>query len=239
MLRFRWSAAVVFAVLLLIVNCLFAGPPALARMAHMRTGITRTGTDPSFLVRQGRSHRALRFEGVVGQTSWFTCGPAAVATLLSVYYGIEATEQAVLEAALSSDPAAIEEAAQGISLLALKRALERFALSSRAIRTTVNDLSAYFEAGGLPLIAHVNRPRRHYIVLIGRLDSGFLVADPSFGMRTMSREELISRKGFEGIVLAPLPGPDETERAAARQQEAIRGFERRSARLKQIGGRMD
>jgi predicted double-glycine peptidase len=34
------------------------------------------------LAQQPTPHRDLRYQGVVGQTDWFTCGPAAVVTLL-------------------------------------------------------------------------------------------------------------------------------------------------------------
>jgi len=45
------------------------------------------------------SYRELRYDGVVGQTDWYTCGPAAVATLLTYYYGIPTTEAEALKLA--------------------------------------------------------------------------------------------------------------------------------------------
>ncbi len=43
-----------------------------------------------------RAYVTQRQEGVVIQTDWTTCGPAAVATLLSTYFGIPATEGEVI-----------------------------------------------------------------------------------------------------------------------------------------------
>jgi len=44
------------------------------------------------------SYRDLRYEWVVGQTDWYTCGPVAVATLLT-FFGIPTTEEEALELA--------------------------------------------------------------------------------------------------------------------------------------------
>ena len=46
------------------------------------------------------SYRPLRYTHVVGQTDWYTCGAAAVAMLLTYYYGDPATEEEVLEVAI-------------------------------------------------------------------------------------------------------------------------------------------
>jgi len=48
-------------------------------------------------------YRELRYQNVVGQTDWFTCGPAAVATLLRYYFGrTEVDEARVLALALEA-----------------------------------------------------------------------------------------------------------------------------------------
>ena len=51
---------------------------------------------PEFLV-QPVPYQELRYVEVVGQTDFYTCGPAAVATLLTYYYGIPTTEAEALE----------------------------------------------------------------------------------------------------------------------------------------------
>jgi len=45
------------------------------------------------------SYRELRYEKVIEQVEWYTCGPAAVATLLTYYYGLPTTEAEALELA--------------------------------------------------------------------------------------------------------------------------------------------
>ena len=42
-------------------------------------------------------HRPLRYTHVTGQTDWYTCGAAAVSTLLTYYYGDEVSEREVLQ----------------------------------------------------------------------------------------------------------------------------------------------
>jgi predicted double-glycine peptidase len=44
-------------------------------------------------------YRDLRYEEVVGQAAWYPCGPAAVATLLTFYYGLLTSEAEALELA--------------------------------------------------------------------------------------------------------------------------------------------
>jgi len=71
------------------------------------------------------SYRDLRYIEVIGQTDWYTCGPAAVATLLTYYYGIPTAEAEALELAegfmreIGLEPGP----EQGINALALKKTL--------------------------------------------------------------------------------------------------------------------
>ena len=73
-------------------------------------------------------YRDLRYEGVIAQTDWYTCGPAAAATLLRYYFGLDVDESDVLEAAAAAgglDPSA------GVSALALVRSLGAFGVPAQ------------------------------------------------------------------------------------------------------------
>src|SRR5690625_6871678 len=69
------------------------------------------------------SYRSLRYRGVIGQTTWYTCGPAALATLLTEYYATPATEAEMLTLAWESMERSGADAEAGITMLALKEAL--------------------------------------------------------------------------------------------------------------------
>lgn len=152
-----------------------------------------------------RSWRDLRYEGVVEQSTWYTCGPAAVATLLTYFFSIPTTEEEALHEALAAMEARGISAVQGIPLLALRDVLAARGIPSEGFRVTPEDLVDYFVRGGLPVILHVSRPQPHFVVAIGWRDGLLLVADPSFGRYWMSLGELTSMKGFEGYVLVPIP----------------------------------
>jgi len=158
------------------------------------------------LAQQPTPHRDLRYQQVVGQTDWFTCGPAAVATLLHYYYGIAATEGRVLELALQAmQKPESEVRLVGINALALRQAMQTLGLPSRGFRLSLEQLSDYFARGGLPVVLHVTRPEPHYVVAVGMVWGQVVLADPSWGKRIMPLEGLLSQKGFSGVALVPIP----------------------------------
>lgn len=105
-------------------------------------------------------YRELRYEGVIGQTDWYTCGPAAVATLLTHYYGISTTEAEALELAegfmreMGLEPGP----GRGINALALKKTLETKGIPTKGFRVKPEALRHYFARGGLPVILHLIKP---------------------------------------------------------------------------------
>lgn len=181
-------------------------------------------------------YRSLRYGGVIGQTDWYTCGPAAAATLLQHYVGIPATETEMLELAVQVMAAAGEDPQDGISALALVRALERKGVPARGYRLDLAALKTYFQQGGLPVIVHVTRPEPHYVVAVGSVGPWVLLADPSWGRHLVSWTELDTEKGFTGVVLVPVPPPELAAAARALQQAALAWAEDRWAQLEQWGG---
>src|SRR5690606_12842736 len=146
-----------------------------------------------------RDYRSLRYEGVIAQTGWHTCGPAAAATLLQHFFGVPATEADLLELAVEEMAALGQDPHEGISALALVRALARYGLPVRGFRVEVSDLVAYFHQGGLPAILHVTVPESHFLVAVGAVGQQVLLADPSFGRYLLPWPELETGKGFSGI----------------------------------------
>ncbi|REJ35758.1 MAG: hypothetical protein DIU82_06765 [Bacillota bacterium] len=183
------------------------------------------------------SWRELRYTGVVPQTDWYTCGPAAAATLLHHYFGITATEAEILETAQQAMGASGKDPGAGITAYALVRALGERGLRVRGYRVQLDDLAAYFQQGGLPVILHVTRPEDHYVVAVGSLDRWVLLADPSWGRRLVAWGELVVEKGYSGVVLVPVPTPDLAAAARARQAEALAWAAGRLSQLARWGGK--
>jgi len=180
-------------------------------------------------------YRDLRYEGVIAQTDWYTCGPAAAATLLRYYFGLDVDESDVLEAAAAAAAAGGLDASAGVSALALVRSLGAFGVPAQGYRLTPEALADYFRRGGLPVIAHATRPRQHYVVVVGLVGDYALVADPSWGRRVERWVDFAADKGFSGVVLVPVPEAGLAAAAADAQRLALEGAARDLRRLDRLG----
>ena len=198
---------------------------------------------PSVQEHDLKSYRELRYDRVVGQTSWITCGPAAAATLLTHYLAIPASEGDVVRAIAGDTPAeSIGPTAstglariEGYSMLDLKRALGHYGVESAGYRLSEEVLKAYFDQGGLPVIVHLTKPQAHFAVLVAYLGDRLILADPSFGERVISRSELIDRFGFSGHALVAVPTSEQAQVASERQSAVLGSFAEREGRLRRLG----
>jgi predicted double-glycine peptidase len=183
-------------------------------------------------------YREMRLAGVVAQTTEYSCGPAAVATLISCFYGLDVRESDILQRAGEYDAAAGRELGSGISAYALKRTLADHGIPARGLLVSLDALLQHFAQGGLPLILHLTRPQKHYLVAIGIIEGHAVLADPSWGRRLLPVPELERESGFDGVVLAPMPPSDLAERAAAAQSDALSWARERLAELAALRDRM-
>lgn len=177
-------------------------------------------------------YRTIRYEGVIGQTSYYTCGPAAVATLLTHYYGQPTTESEILELsekAMEGSDKKPEE--RGVTALALRQALANKNIQARGIRLTLTSLADYFRKGGLPVVLHVTKPQMHYVLAVGMVGDWVILADPSWGRRIQPLGALVNEQGFSGVTLVPLPPENLISTAKEQQSETLRWAELRLVRL--------
>jgi len=180
------------------------------------------------------SYRELRYRDVVGQSNPYSCGPAAVATLLSRYLGLEAGEGEALRLAEASLTARGEDREQPLAALDLMYAMEAYGLEVRGYRVTAASLDDYFARGGVPVIAHVTKPQNHFVVIVGTLEDLAVLADPSWGTRVEHLSALEASLGFSGIVLVPLAEVALAERAQWRQRAVLGEVAQRLARLRSV-----
>jgi predicted double-glycine peptidase len=147
-----------------------------------------------------RSMADIRFQHVVRQRYDFSCGSAAVATLLTYHYGRPTSEDDAFRAMWDAgDQATIERV--GFSLLDIKRYLATQGLRADGFRVSLPDVARAHVAG----ITLINtQGYQHFVVLTGtaldeieNTDDGshrpvresVLVADPALGLRTIPRDE--------------------------------------------------
>lgn len=161
-------------------------------------------------------------ELMILQSESYSCGAAALATLLTFFYDRTVSEQAILTVAaglMQQRNKAIEP--NGIDALALRDTLSHYGVESKGIQTDPATLVAYFKQGGLPVILQLVQEQAHYVVAIGLITANgtgdrLLVADPGWGYRSMTVEDLaIVHSGF---VLVPLSAEIDTDRLRQNQQ---------------------
>lgn len=140
-----------------------------------------------------KSLKEIRFHSTVRQRYDFSCGSAAIATLLRYHYGHPISEREVFVAMYErGDQARIQQ--EGFSLFDMKRYLEGAGFRADGFRIGIDRLAAI----GVPGIAltAVNG-YRHFVVVKGVRGDELLVADPALGLRLMKRAEF--EAGWNGI----------------------------------------
>ncbi|BAS26394.1 C39 family peptidase [Limnochorda pilosa] len=144
-----------------------------------------------------------RQAGVVIQTDWTTCGPAAVATLLSSFFGMPAAEAEVVLLARPHMPADRDPDVTGYTLGSLRAAAQALGFTSEGYRMELAALVEYQSQTGLPVLVHLEFPQRHFAVLVGSREGRFVVADPSWGVMVEPEEAFVA--SWSGHVLVTLP----------------------------------
>lgn len=126
-----------------------------------------------------------KFQTVIRQKYDFSCGSAALATLLSFHYGEVRTEEEVfLGMWRDGDREAIRRV--GFSLLDMKRYLAATGFRSDGFKVSLDQVVKT----GIPGIALVDLAGyRHFVVVKGIDADTVLIGDPALGMRTMSRRD--------------------------------------------------
>ena len=134
------------------------------------------------------SLKQMRLAGTVLQQYDFSCGSAALATLLTHHYAYPVSEQTVLQAMYAKgDQQKIQR--EGFSLLDMKRYLEGLGFSADGF---LQPLDKLLEAR-VPAVALINEGGYHHFVVIKGLDAErVLIGDPAKGTRALSRAEFES-----------------------------------------------
>ncbi|CAB3787268.1 C39 family peptidase [Pararobbsia alpina] len=135
------------------------------------------------------SLKEARFRGTVRQQYDFSCGSAAVATLLTYQYGYPMSEQvAFQEMFAEGDQPKIRQ--EGFSLLDMKRFLAAHGFDADGFEAPLEKL----EQAQLPAIALVSENGYHHFVVIkGMRDGRVLVGDPALGTRALPRDSFEAR----------------------------------------------
>ncbi len=130
------------------------------------------------------SYKDKPFERVVRQKYDYSCGSAAVATLLTYHYDQPVDEQTVLDTMLATGNQE-QIRREGFSLLDMKHYLESKGYRANGYRISLDKLSLV----GLPAIALTDTDGYlHFVVVKGVERNHVLIGDPATGLTRIERE---------------------------------------------------
>ena len=130
-----------------------------------------------------RSMQEMRFAGVVRQRYDFSCGSAALATLLRMYGDPHDEIAAFRGMWAEGDRAQIRKL--GFSLLDMQRYLKARGITGNGYKVSLDAI----RQAGVPGIALINRQGyRHFVIIQGVPNGEELVADPSLGLRVEQQD---------------------------------------------------
>jgi predicted double-glycine peptidase len=134
------------------------------------------------------SMRELRFTSTIRQQYDFSCGSAALATLLTYHYGMPVAEDAAFKAMWAGgDHVKIRR--EGFSLLDMQRYLASLGFKADGFRLPLDALVT----ARLPAIVLVTENGYyHFVVIKGAEDGRILLGDPSRGTRSITRERFVA-----------------------------------------------
>jgi predicted double-glycine peptidase len=143
------------------------------------------------------SFKEAKFRRTVRQQYDFSCGSAALATLLSYQYGAPVSESQVFQYMYErGDQAKIQR--EGFSLLDIKLYLEGHGYEADGFETTLDKLAEV----AVPAIVLVSDGGYHHFVVVKGIRQGrVLIGDPAVGSRIIPRSEF-EKIWTNGIVFA-------------------------------------
>lgn len=137
-----------------------------------------------------------RFQTVIRQQYDYSCGSAAVATLLTYHYDRPTGEKQVFEAMFAAgDQEKIRKL--GFSMLDMKAYLEAQGFHADGFRISLDKLVNV----GVPAITLINtKGYKHFVLVKGLTEDEILVGDPALGVKVYPRAKF--EKLWNGILFA-------------------------------------
>lgn len=152
-----------------------------------------------------QSIRERKFADLVQQKTDFSCGAAALATILRQAYWLDVNEEQIIEGMLTHADQDLVRV-QGFSMLDMKRYVESIGMRARGYRVapeTLNDIR-------IPVVVLMDiRGYKHFVVL-QKVHKGWVyIGDPVLGHKRYQVDDFV--KGWNGIIFAVIgQGYDKT-----------------------------
>lgn len=200
-------AARAFAAALAI--CLLCAP------AHSQSAINTTNLVGVPLSKPIRSMKDIRYASIVSQQFDYSCGAAALATLLRYGYGIDIPETELIRRMMVfSKPEVVVK--NGFSMLDMKKFVETIGLRGRGFR--VNTEALYHLQ--IPVMVLMNIDGYEHFVIVKHAEHGrIFIADPALGNRIVGESDFA--KTWNGLVFAVLGKPFREDSPLLQNNESL------------------
>lgn len=162
----------------------------LAAQATFAADVMFSGVLPhgAMYSRPVESMRETRFRHLVRQHTDYSCGAAALATILRYGYRLDADEATVIEGMMGvADPGVVQE--RGFSLLDIKRYVESMGMRGRGYRVDEARLRS-LRVPGIVLMDVAGF--RHFVVLKQVYGDMVEIGDPMLGNRSIPVDEFLA-----------------------------------------------
>lgn len=148
------------------------------------------------------SYSEIPFHTVIRQQFDYSCGSAALATLLKFHYSVNSDEAEVFKAMYAvGDQARIQKL--GFSLLDMKKYLASIGYQADGYRINLEEL----ERLKVPAIVLIQiGSYKHFVVVKGAVGDHVLIGDPALGMREFAADDF--QKSWNGIAFVVHDLPD-------------------------------
>ncbi|KJK17121.1 C39 family peptidase [Pseudomonas sp. NPDC087612] len=143
-----------------------------------------------------QSVRERKFADLVQQKTDFSCGAAALATILRQAYWLDVSEEQIIEGMLAhSDHDVVR--VQGFSMLDMKRYVESLGMRARGYRVQLDALQSV----RIPVVVLMDvRGYKHFVVMQKVHNGWVYIGDPVLGHKRYKIEDFV--KGWNGILFA-------------------------------------
>lgn len=143
-----------------------------------------------------QSVRERKFADLVQQKTDFSCGAAALATILRQAYWLDVNEEQIIEGMLAHADQDLVRV-QGFSMLDMKKYVESLGMRARGYRVAPETLHSV----RIPVVVLMDiRGYKHFVVM-QKVDKGWVyIGDPVLGHKRYTVDDFV--KGWNGIIFA-------------------------------------
>ncbi|MFL9960365.1 C39 family peptidase [Paraburkholderia sediminicola] len=167
------------------------------------------------LTKTVHSMKDIRYSHIVNQQFDFSCGAAALATLLKFAYGIDIPETELIRRMMVfSTPDVVVQ--NGFSMLDMKKFVETIGLRGRGFRVNTDALHHL----QIPVMVLMNIDGyEHFVIVKHAQDGRVFIADPALGNRVVLEEDFA--KTWNGLVFAVLGKPFREDSPLLQDNESL------------------